>query len=162
MRAVVVENLAARTAGAGITHHPEIIGGVFGALVVTDADNFFFWHADLVGPNIVCLIIIRIDGDEQFFLRQFINFREQFPGKLNRFALEIIAEAEVAQHFEKRVVPCGIADVFQIVMFAPGAHATLRGNRPDIAALFNTQETVFELVHAGVGKQQRGIVARYQ
>lgn len=77
-------------------------------------------------------------------------------------ALEIVAEAEVAQHFEESVVPRGVADVFQVVVLAAGAHAFLAGGRTGVGALFQAEEAVLELVHARVGEQQGRIVRRDQ
>src|SRR5207247_303916 len=37
-------------------------------------------------------------------LRKFPDFGHQFPGPLNRFLLEIVAETPIAEHLEKRVV----------------------------------------------------------
>jgi hypothetical protein len=42
--------------------------------------------------------------------------------------LEIVAEREVAQHLEEGVVARRVADVFQVVVLAAGAHAFLRGH----------------------------------
>jgi hypothetical protein len=39
--------------------------------------------------------------------------------------LEIIAEAEVAEHLEEGVMARGVAHVLQIVVLAAGAHALL-------------------------------------
>ncbi len=39
VRAVVVENFRARAAGAGVGHHPEVVGLVAPAFVVADADH---------------------------------------------------------------------------------------------------------------------------
>ena len=46
---------------------------------------------------------------------------------MDRLALEVVPEAEVAQHLEKRMVPCGIADILEIVVLAPGPEAALTG-----------------------------------
>ena len=46
VRAVVVEDLGARTAGAGIGHLPEVVGGERRALVVADADDAIGRQAD--------------------------------------------------------------------------------------------------------------------
>ena len=52
-----------------------------------------------------------------------------FPGKLldkaDGLPLEVVAEREVAEHLEKGVVAGGVADVFQVVVLAAGAHALL-------------------------------------
>ncbi len=50
----------------------------------------------------------------------------QFPCKCDRLFLEVIAKGEVPQHFEESVVAVGEADVFEVVVFAAGAHAFLR------------------------------------
>jgi hypothetical protein len=60
------------------------------------------------------------------------------------------------------MVACGVADVVQIVVLAAGAHAALRGGGAHVGALVLAGEHVLELHHAGVGEQQRGIVARHQ
>jgi hypothetical protein len=38
---------------------------------------------------------------------------------------EVVAEAEVTQHFEEGVVARGVTDVFQVVVFTARTHATL-------------------------------------
>ena len=72
--------------------------------------------------------------------------------------LEVVAKAEVAEHLEKRVMAVGEADVFEIVVLASGADAFLRSGGAGVVALFGAQEDVFELVHAGVGEQQGGVI----
>jgi hypothetical protein len=47
-------------------------------------------------------------------------------------------------------------------MLAPGAHTFLRSGSPVIGALFVAQERVFELHHARVGKQERGVVGGHE
>ena len=66
--------------------------------------------------------------------------------------LEIVAEAEVAEHLEEGVMPRGVADIFQVVVLAAGTHATLAAHGAHIVALLATEEAVLELVHAGVGE----------
>ena len=87
---------------------------------------------------------------------------EQFPGVLDRVALEVVAEAEVAEHFEEGVVARGVADVFQVVVLAAGAHAFLRRGGARVGTLVEAEEDVLELVHARVGEQQRRVVVRHQ
>ena len=50
--------------------------------------------------------------------------------KRDRVLLEVVAEGEVAQHLEERVVPRGAADVLEVVVLAAGAHALLGGGGP--------------------------------
>ncbi len=81
---------------------------------------------------------------------------------MNGLALEVVAEAEIAQHFEKRMVPGRVADVLQVIVLAAGAHAALRGGRARIIAHLLAEKHVLELDHAGVGEQQRRIVPRHE
>ena len=87
---------------------------------------------------------------------------DQLPGKGDGVALEVVAEAEVAQHLEEGVVAAGEADVFEVVVLAAGADAFLRGGRAGVVALLGAEEEVLELVHARVGEEQRGVVGGHQ
>jgi hypothetical protein len=59
--AVVVEDFRARSAGTGVAHHPEVVGGVARTLVVADAHHPLGRHADLARPDVVGLVILGID-----------------------------------------------------------------------------------------------------
>ncbi len=63
--AVVVEDLGARAARAGVAHHPEVVRGVARTLVVADADDAFGRHAHGLVPDVVGLVVLGIDGDPQ-------------------------------------------------------------------------------------------------
>ena len=62
------------------------------------------------------------------------------------------------QHFEERVVAAGVSNVFEIVMFAAGADALLRGGGAGVITGFEALENLLELIHAGVGEKQGGVV----
>ena len=64
---------------------------------------------------------------------------------MDGLALEIIAEAEVAQHLEEGVVIGGAADVVDVA----GPQAFLAGGGPGEFQLAAAEEVVLELVHAG-------------
>ncbi len=162
--AVVEEDLGAGTARAGIAHRPEVVRGVGRALVVTDAHHALGRHADFLGPDVVGLVIGGIDRDPEFLLGQVqpLVAGQKLPGVVNRVALEIIAEAEIAEHLEEGVVTRGVADVFQVVVLAAGTYALLAGGGTGIGALLQAEEAVLELVHAGVGEQQGRVVRRNQ
>ena len=72
--------------------------------------------------------------------------------------LEIIAEGKIAEHFEKSVVAIGEADIFEVIVLAAGADAFLASGGAVVVALLEAEENILELVHAGVGEEQRGIV----
>src|SRR5690606_37496947 len=61
LRAVVVEDLRAGTAGAGIGQHPEVVGGVARALVVADAHHPLGRQADHLRPDLVGLVVLLVD-----------------------------------------------------------------------------------------------------
>ena len=69
MGAMVIKNLAARTARAGVGHHPKVVAFVAPAFVVADADDAVCGQADFFGPNIVGLVVLLVDGSEQAFFR---------------------------------------------------------------------------------------------
>ena len=160
VRAMVVENLGAGAAGAGVAHLPEVVGGIRCALVVTNADHPLGRHTDFLGPDIVGFVVGRIDGDPQLVGRQFqpLFRRQKFPGKQDRIPLEIIAKAEVAQHFEKGMVTGRVSDIFQIVVLATGTDATLGRNRTSVGTQVAAQKHILELHHARVGEQQGRII----
>lgn len=158
------KNLGARAARAGIAHGPEVVGGVRGALVIADAHHALGRHADFLGPDVVGFVVGGVDGDPELFLGQVqpLLRRQEGPGEGNGIALEIVAEAEVAQHFEEGVVTRGVTDVFQVVVLATGTHALLAADSTRVGALLRTEEAVLELVHACVGEQQGRVVVRDQ
>ena len=73
MLAVIVEDLGTRTAGAGITHHPEVVGRVACALVVTDAHDALGRHANGFVPDLVGFVILGIHRHPQAFGRQLVD-----------------------------------------------------------------------------------------
>ena len=161
---MIKEDFGARTARTGIAHRPEVVGSVRRTLVVTDAHHALCRDADFLSPDVIGLIVGGVDGDPELFLGQIQPFvaGQELPGVSNGIALEIVAEAEVTQHLEKRVVTRGVADVLQIVVLAAGTHTLLAGGSAGIGALFQAEETVLELVHPRVGEQQGRIIRRNQ
>jgi hypothetical protein len=159
--AVVEEDFAARAAGAGVAHHPEVIGHVARALVVADAHDALGGQADVLQPDVVGLVVFGVHGGPELVFGQLEVHREQFPGVGNGVFFEVIAKAEVAQHFEEGVVACRVAHVFQVVVLAAGTDALLAGGGAAVGALVKAQEHILELVHAGVGEQQRRVVTRH-
>jgi hypothetical protein len=145
--ALVVENFRARTAGAVIAHHPEIVVGRnaddFG---VTKAGNFF--------PDGGRLFVGGMNGDEKLVRVHAEIFGHKLPCEGDGVFLEIIAEGEVTHHFEEGVVARGVADIIEVVVLAARADAFLGGGGAGVGAFFNAGEDVLELDHAGVGEHQ--------
>ena len=73
-----------------------------------------------------------MDGDPQPVRcdAEIVRTGDKLPGERDRFALEVVAEGEVAQHFEEGMVPLGVADLLEVVVLAAGANALLAGGGP--------------------------------
>ena len=152
---VIVEDLRTRAARPGIAHHPEVV-----LLAATREARRIDAH--LVQPDVGGFVIVLEDRHPQALRRQAEALRQQAPGETDGLALEIGTEAEIAEHLEERVMPRRVPHVVEIVVLAAGAHTALRRRRTLEAALLEAEEDVLELHHAGVGEQQRRIVARHQ
>ena len=80
---------------------------------------------------------------------------QKFPCPEDGLTLEIIAKAEVAEHFKERVVSRGSAHVVDIT----SAEALLAGSGPGELEFTFPEKVVFELVHTRGCKQHRRIPA---
>ena len=140
-RSVVVKNLRAGTAGAGVAHLPEV---VFGG----NADNPLVGQRRYFLPDVISLVVGMENRNRQLFFRNHKFFRQQFPGIINCLFLKIIAEREVAEHFKKRMVAHIIADAVQIIVLAACAYAFLGSCGSRIISGFVACQNVFELYHA--------------
>ena len=107
--------LRARAAGAGAVL-PEIIR-------LAHSLNVRRIEADLLRPDVICLIVLLIDRHMDSLRRHADYLREEFPRPGDRLALEIIAEGEIAQHLKKGAVARGFAHILDIRR----AHALLTG-----------------------------------
>ena len=162
--AVIKENLGTGAARAGVAHGPEVVGGVRRTLVIPDTHHALGGHTHFFGPDVVRLVIAGVDGDPELLLGQVQPFvrGQKLPRIVDGITLEVVAKAEVAQHLEEGVMARGVPDVLQVIVLAAGAHALLAAGGAGIGALFQAQEAVLELVHAGVGEQQCRVVGRNQ
>ena len=152
---VIVEDLRARPARAGVAHRPEIVA-------CRDADDPLLRQAGDLAPQVERFVVVVIDGDGELLRGQAEVAGQQIPGIFDRVVLEIIAEREIAQHLEECVVARGIADIVEIVVLAPGPDAFLRRRGADVGALLDAGEHVLELHHAGVGEHEGRVVARHE
>ena len=158
--AVIEEDLRAGSARTGIGHLPEIVGSTAG--LVADTHDAIDRHADFLRPHVERFVVGLVHRHPQFFLGQPIHVGQQFPRIVDGIPFEVIAEREIAEHFEERVMPRRVTDVFQVIVLAAGANAALRRRGATIGFLFLAQEHVLELHHARIGEQQRRVVARNQ
>jgi hypothetical protein len=89
VRAVIVEDFRTGTAGAGIAHRPEIVAFVaLAAGLVADAGDALFGHLDLVGPDLISLVVGLVDRDPQLVRRHFQHAGQKLPGKVDGIGLK--------------------------------------------------------------------------
>ena len=158
--AEVIKEFRTWAAGAGLTHLPEVVFcGHLEDPLSGDARlnpkplGFVVARDGRVAFEDGHVELCRIDAEPLWR-------SQQLPGVGDGFALEVVAEAEIAEHLEEGVMAAGEADVFEIVMLSAGADAFLRGGSAGVVAALGTEEDILELVHAGVGEEQRWIIGR--
>ena len=100
--------------------------------------------------------------DKQLVLWNVPLAGQQFPRMPIASLLEVVAEREVAEHLEERVVAGRRPDVLEIVVLSADAHALLARRRTGVVAPLFAEEHVLELVHPGVGEEQRRVVVRHE
>ena len=162
--------LRAGAAGAGFTHHPEVV------LLVTvhDVDGGIESDgAEFFSPDFPCLLVARggvawlgiVDRGVKAGGREFPTADDEFPGPVDRFLLEIISERPVAEHLEHGVVVGVETDIIEVVMFSTCPDAFLRIGGTEVGAgqrarpLGNIRRLLGEekgnkLVHTSVRKKQ--------
>ncbi len=153
--AMVEKDLGRGTARPRVAHLPEVVVG-------RDADDLVGAEPRDLFPDAIGFLVVVIDGDREAVLVDPEFLDQEPPSELDRALLEVVAEGEVAEHLEERVVARGIAHVVEVVVLAAGAHAFLGRRRRLVGARLLAGEHVLELHHAGVGEHERRIVARHE
>jgi len=98
---LVEEELRARAARAGVAHLPEV--------VVAEALDPLGGDAHDVAPDLLGLVIGLEHRDPYPVAVDAQDLGDQLPGERDCVGLEVVAEAEVAQHLEERAVALGRA-----------------------------------------------------
>ena len=160
VRGAVDVDFGAGSAGAGVAHLPEIVFAEIVDVIVGHAGDLFPEVGGFGVAGDAVFFVAFVAGDVQAGGVEFPDLGEEFPGHFDGAAFEVIAEAPVAEHFEEGVMAAGAADVVEIVVFAAGADAFLGVGGAGVGAFFLAEEDRLELIHAGVGEEQRGIVLR--
>jgi len=115
-------------------------------------------------PKRASFVVGVVDGDAEILRVELQLFRDEFPREANGVTLEIVAEREIPEHLEERVVARGVADLLEIVVLATGTHTLLRRRRSALSLWwrFHPEEDFLELHHAGVGEKQRRVIRRHE
>ena len=150
-------DFGARAAGAGLAHLPEVV------VLVAEEDAV---GREILHPSLAGLLVeggailgatLENGGVEEFGIDP-VNLGKQFPGPVNGFGLEVIAEAPVAEHLEHRMV-IGIVSYFlEVIVFAAHAEALLTVGGTAHLRHRIPQEDVLELVHTSVGEHQGRVI----
>ena len=150
-RAAVDVDLAARAARTGVAHLPEVV-------LVAEALDALHRHADLLVPDRLGLVVAVVDGDPQPVAVDAERLGRQLPAPRDDLVLEVVAEAEVAEHLEEHEVSLGAPDVVEVVVLATGAGALLAADGTLVRRHLVADEVRLERHHAGDGEQHRRIV----
>ena len=150
LQAAVKVNLRARAAGAGAML-PEVI-------LLAQTDHVILGDADLLRPDVVSLVILLIHGNIQAVSGDLQLLGQELPCPGNNFLLEVVLEAEVAQHLKEAAMAGRDADTLNI----RGADALLAGSHAMARRLLLTKEPLFHGGHAAVDQQQAGVILRHQ
>ena len=83
---------------------------------------------------------------------------DHVPGHRDGLGLEVVAEAEVAEHLEEAEVAGVAADLLEVGVLAAGPHALLHGGGPGERRLLLAEEVGLERHHARHREEQVGVV----
>ena len=146
LQTAVEVDFGAGAAGTG-TVFPEVVG-------LAETYDAFCGYADLLVPEFERFIVFFVDGRIEEFFRDFEALGKEFPCPRNRLILEVVAEGEVAEHFEVGTVTRGVAYAFQV----RGTDALLAGGNA-LARRFNfAGEELLHRSHTGVDEKKGFVV----
>jgi hypothetical protein len=112
-------------------------------------------------PDLLGLVVALVDGDPDAVAVEAPRLGDQLPAVRDRQLLEVVAEAEVAEHLEEDEVALGAPDVVEVVVLATGADALLRAHRLGERRHLVADEVRLERHHPG-DVEQPGRVVRDQ
>src|SRR5690606_14973135 len=150
--------LAAAPLDAAI--HVDLTIGAVGAgragrpPVVLQLEDALFGDADLVAPDLVGLVVLRVDRRVKALGREAAPLGEELPGPGEGFLLEVVADREVTQHEEE-----GAVGLVSNLVDIDGAEALLDGAHPLRWRGLQPEEVRDHLLHAGGGEED-GLVLR--
>ena len=113
---------------------------------------------DFLRPDVVGLVILLINRDVQAVSGNLEFLGQELPRPGNDFLLEVILEAEVAQHLKEAAMAGGDANALNIRC----TDALLAGGHAMARRLFLAEEPFLHGGHAAVDQQQAGVVFRHQ
>ena len=149
--AKIVVKLARGPARTDIGHHPEVC-------LVAHAEDSILGAPDLFDPDVACVLILMMNGDDQSIRIDAELFGDELPSALDRLALEVITKRKISEHLEECVMPRTWTHVLQVVVLPADAHAFLTRCGARVSPLLLSHKDVLEWDHPCVDEQERGIV----
>src|SRR5579883_1942567 len=150
----IVKDLGARTAGTGRTHRPEI--------VFVEPGDPRGVQTDWARPNSRRFVVVDVHGHVEAARIQVKHLGHELPRPRDCLALVIVAEAEVAQHFEEGAVPAGPSDALDIALGAGDAQTALHRYGARRGRRLLAEKDRDELLHTGDCKQRGRHLVRDQ
>jgi hypothetical protein len=160
VRAAVHVDLGARPAWPGLGHSPEVL--VVAGIDIAPAGHPLRRQTDLIAPDIPGHLVVAIGRRRDDLAGDGQLASQEVPGPVDGLALEVVAEAPVAEHLEERVVPRRSPDLLEIVVLAGDAQAALVIDGTRVGPRLRASEDILELDHAGVREQQRLVAGRHE
>ena len=147
VRAAVEVDLAARPARTDVGHPPPVL--LVAIREVAPADEPLGREADLVAPDLEREVVGRVGRRREPLGRDPEIARQEVPRPVDRLALEVVAEAPVAEHLEERVVAGRAPDLLEVVVLAGDPQAALVVDRAACSSAVSAPvKHVLELDHA--------------
>ena len=148
LRTLVDEHLAVRSAEAGRPRRPEV------ALVAEPEDFLRRKERERLRPDLVGLVVARVHGRDELRAVEAEDLREQVPAPGDRFFLPVVADPEIAEHLEERLVVAVLADLFDV------GRAEHLLDRDDALRrrLLGPQEVGHERLHPGAREEDARVV----
>src|SRR3984893_12869238 len=129
------------------SHLPEVLRArAFDDSLAPNADGLPEPDPLLIGSQAELLVAFE-DGHPDVVRLEAVDITGQRPCELDRLSLEVVPEAEVAQHLEKGQVPVGVADVVDV----DGTEDLLTARQPGRWWSLLSQEVGLERMHPGDG-----------
>ena len=148
LRTFVDEDLAVRPAESGRAGRPEVV------FVAQPIDLVRRKQLQCLRPDVERLVIARMHCRHKLRAVESEHFREQLPAPLDRFFLPVVADREVAEHLEERLVIAVLADLVDV-----GRPENLL-HRDDALGrrLLLSKEVRDERLHAGAREEDARVV----
>ena len=157
LRAAVHEDLTAWATEPRGTRGPEV--RVVPFRQVAEPEDLLRWQqAKLLGPDVEGLVVVEVDRRDERPRIDLEPRREELPAPGDGLLLPVVADAEVAQHLEERVVVRVGADDVEV----GGAEALLHRDEAFGGRLLRAEEVRHDGLHPRAGEEDARVVLQDQ